>query len=95
MSTDFQWVVFEPNTPNLWKKVLRNVSIFLYNMWTNGYFKGERPEDAFFVQCDENNNPEEARERGIVVVDVGIAPVRPAEFVMFRVVQENELSTGE
>jgi hypothetical protein len=95
MTTDLQWVVFEPNTPNLWKKVLRNVSIFLYNMWTNGYFKGERPEDAFFVQCDENNNPTDVRERGMVIVDVGIAPVRPAEFVMFRVVQENELNTGE
>ncbi len=94
LQSDLQWVMFEPNNPALWKKILRNISYFLYTLWQNGYLKGGTPEQAFFVKCDEDNNPIESRERGYVVIDVGLAPVRPAEFVFFRVVQENELSTA-
>jgi hypothetical protein len=92
MYHDLQWVVFEPNTPNLWKKVMRNVSYFLYDLWKRGYFKGDSPEKAFFVKCDEENNSPDTRDQGMVIVDVGISPVRPAEFVMFRIVQESEQS---
>jgi phage tail sheath protein FI len=82
-----QWVVFEPNAPDLWSKIRRNVSAFLTNTWASGALFGATPEQAFYVRCDEHTNPESVRELGQVVTEIGVAVVKPAEFVVFRVSQ--------
>lgn len=82
-----QWVVFEPNDPFLWGRVTRDVSSFLRNVWRTGALFGNTPDNAFYVKCDEETNPPEARDLGQLVVEIGIAPVKPAEFVIFRVSQ--------
>jgi Bacteriophage tail sheath protein len=82
-----QWVVFEPNDPALWGKIRRNVSAFLTNVWRAGALFGLTPEEAFYVKCDAETNPPEVRDLGMVVTEIGVAIVRPAEFVIFRVTQ--------
>jgi phage tail sheath protein FI len=82
-----QWVVFEPNDYALWQRVKRDVGSFLKRVWMDGALFGATPEQAFFVKCDEENNPIETRDVGQLIVDVGIAPVKPAEFVIFRISQ--------
>jgi phage tail sheath protein FI len=82
-----QWVVFEPNTPDLWAKITRNVTAFLTNVWRAGALFGNAPQEAFFVKCDEETNPPEVRDLGQVVTEIGVAVVKPAEFVIFRISQ--------
>jgi phage tail sheath protein FI len=82
-----QWVVFEPNTPALWQKITRNVTAFLTNVWRSGALFGNTAAEAFYVKCDAETNPPELRELGQVVTEVGVAIVRPAEFVIFRISQ--------
>jgi phage tail sheath protein FI len=87
------WVVFEPNTRDLWKKITRNLTSFLLNIWKSGALFGDTPEEAFYVRCDDELNPPESIDAGYVVVELGLAPAKPAEFVVFRVSQktlENE-----
>ncbi len=82
-----RWVVFEPNDRPLWKAIRRDVTAFLTMIWRQGALMGRTPEEAFFVQCDEETNPPEVIDAGTVVTVVGIAPVKPAEFVIFRIGQ--------
>jgi phage tail sheath protein FI len=82
-----QWVVFEPNDPDLWARVKRDVGAFLTGAWRDGMLFGRTPEEAFFVKCDEENNPQDVRDRGQLFIDIGLAPVKPAEFVIFRLSQ--------
>jgi phage tail sheath protein FI len=82
-----QWVVFEPNAPELWSRIRRNVTAFLNTVWASGALLGATPEQAFYVRCDETTNPAEVRELGRVVAEIGVAVVRPAEFVIFRLSQ--------
>ena len=82
-----QWVVFEPNTPALWQKISRNVTAFLLNVWRAGALFGNTAAEAFYVKCDAETNPAELRELGQVVTEIGVAIVRPAEFVIFRISQ--------
>lgn len=82
-----QWVVFEPNDPFLWGRVKRDVSAFLKVIWRTGALFGATPDQAFYVKCDEETNPPELRDLGQMVVEIGIAPVKPAEFVIFRIGQ--------
>jgi uncharacterized protein len=82
-----QWVVFEPNAQELWSKIRRNVSAFLNGEWAAGALVGATPEQAFYVRCDETTNPPEVRALGQVVTEIGVAVVRPAEFVVFRLSQ--------
>jgi len=82
-----QWVVFEPNNTGLWQRIIRSVSDFLLNQWHAGALFGDTPKQAFFVKCDAENNPPEVRDAGQVVTDIGVAIVRPAEFVVFRIQQ--------
>jgi len=82
-----RWVVFEPNDRALWKSIRRDVSAFLTLQWRQGALMGATPEEAFFVQCDEETNPPEVIDAGMVVTVIGIAPVKPAEFVIFRIGQ--------
>jgi phage tail sheath protein FI len=87
IQTGLQWVVFEPNDQNLWAKVRRDVTAFLTGVWREGALFGATPEQAFFVKCDEELNPADVRDRGQLFIDVGLAPVKPAEFVVFRLSQ--------
>ncbi len=82
-----QWVVFEPNDPSLWSKIRLNVGAFLTNVWRNGALFGQTPEEAFYVKCDAELNPPEVRDLGQVITEIGVAIVRPAEFVIFRIAQ--------
>jgi uncharacterized protein len=82
-----QWVVFEPNTPALWARITRNVTAFLTNVWQAGALFGDTPEQAYYVKCDAETNPPEVRDLGQVVTEVGVAVVKPAEFVIFRISQ--------
>ena len=81
------WVVFEPNTPDLWARITRNVRAFLTRAWESGALFGKTPEEAFTVKCDADNNPPEIRALGQVVTEIGVAVTRPAEFVVFRLSQ--------
>lgn len=82
-----QWVVFEPNDHNLWARIRRNISAFLVNEWRSGALFGQRAEEAYYVKCDEETNPPESVDVGRVICEIGIAPVKPAEFVIFRLAQ--------
>jgi hypothetical protein len=82
-----QWVVFEPNDIRLWGRVKRTINAFLLRVWRDGALFGSTPDQAFFVKCDAENNPPEVRDAGQLIVDIGIAPVKPAEFVVFRIAQ--------
>jgi hypothetical protein len=82
-----QWVVFEPNDHRLWKRVQRTISSFLTLIWRNGALMGETPEKAFYVKCDGETNPPEVVDAGQLIVEIGLAPVKPAEFVIFRIGQ--------
>ncbi|EAR21765.1 phage tail sheath family protein [Nitrococcus mobilis] len=82
-----RWVVFEPNGPDLWKAIVRDVSAFLTLLWRQGALLGATPEEAFFVQCDAETNPSEVIDAGQVVTRIGLAPVKPAEFVIFQIGQ--------
>ncbi|MBN1983473.1 MAG: phage tail sheath family protein, partial [Chitinivibrionales bacterium] len=82
-----QWVVFEPNDQTLWQSIRRDISAFLTNIWRQGALKGTTAKEAFFVKCDDETNPPEVIDAGMVVTVVGIAPVKPAEFVIFRIGQ--------
>jgi uncharacterized protein len=81
------WVVFEPNDPKLWDSVKRTITMFLRRVWRDGALFGQTPAQAFFVKCDAENNPPENRDAGMLMVEIGVAPVKPAEFVIFRLSQ--------
>ncbi|MFE7426118.1 MULTISPECIES: phage tail sheath family protein [unclassified Streptomyces] len=89
-----QWVVFEPNDDALWARIRRTVSAFLVNEWRKGALFGLTPEEAFYVKCDRETNPPESIDAGQVVCEIGVAPVKPAEFVVFRLSQLSEGSGG-
>jgi uncharacterized protein len=84
-----RWIVFEPNDRLLWSAVRRDVSAFLTRLWRDGALMGATAQQAFFVQCDETTNPQENVDAGIVTTIIGIAPVKPAEFVVFKISQSN------
>jgi hypothetical protein len=82
-----QFAVFEPNDVKLWEGVKRTLNAFLRGLWRDGALFGATPEQAFFVKCDADTNPPDSIDEGKLVVEVGIAPVKPAEFVIFRISQ--------
>lgn len=82
-----QWVVFEPNDQDLWARVTRTVSNFLEQLWREGALFGGSAGEAFFVKCDGELNTQETMMLGRLYVEVGVCPVRPAEFVIFRIGQ--------
>lgn len=85
--TSTRWIVFEPNNESLWKAIRRDITAFLNQIWRSGALLGRTPEEAFFVKCDEETNPPEVIDAGQVVTVIGIAPVKPAEFIIFRISQ--------
>ena len=85
------WVVFEPNDESLWQRIARNVTAFLTTQWRIGALFGSTPDLAFYVKCDAETNPPDTIDAGQVITEIGMCPVKPAEFVIFRVTQ---LATG-
>jgi phage tail sheath protein FI len=81
------WIVFEPNDGLLWRSIRRDINAFLTRVWRDGALLGRTPQEAFFVKCDEETNPPEVRDAGQVVALIGVAPVKPAEFVVFKLSQ--------
>jgi uncharacterized protein len=81
------WVVFEPNDQALWAKIRRTIAAFLVMQWRAGALFGSTPDEAFYVKCDAETNPAESIDSGQVICEIGVAPVKPAEFVVFRLAQ--------
>lgn len=82
-----QWAVFEPNGEQLWANVRRTIEDFLLNEFQNGALLGDKPEKAFFVRCDRSTMTQNDLDNGRLVCLVGVAPLKPAEFVIFRIGQ--------
>jgi phage tail sheath protein FI len=80
-----QWVVFEPNAEPLWARVRRSISNFLTLVWRNGALEGTKPEEAYFVKCDRTTMTQTDIDEGRLIILVGVAPVKPAEFVIVRI----------
>lgn len=89
-----QWVVFEPNDENTWARVRQSVSNFLLTVWRSGALRGVTQEEAFFVNCDRTTMTEADIDAGRLIVEIGIAPVKPAEFVIFRIQQKTLTQTS-
>jgi hypothetical protein len=87
LEAGFAWAAFEPNTPRNWDTVKGRVTSFLADLFVKGMLVGGNPEQAFFVKCDAENNPPEQVDSGLLICDVGVAPVSPAEFIMISLVQ--------
>ena len=82
-----QWLVFEPNNERLWSRVIATITQFLTQVWHDGALMGTTPEQAFFVKCDRTTMTQNDIDNGRLIVVIGIAPVKPAEFVIFRIAQ--------
>ncbi|MEA3037507.1 MAG: uncharacterized protein QOE79_20 [Sphingomonadales bacterium] len=87
-----QWVVFEPNDPRLWARVKQTVTLFLRSQWREGALFGEKEEEAFHVAIGRDTMTEDDILNGRLIIEIGIAPVRPAEFVIFRIYQRTQES---
>lgn len=90
-----EWAVFEPNDERTWERLTGAVSDFLKELWGNGYFAGAGPDDSYFVRCNAETNPRDVRDVGHMVVEVGVAPALPAEFIVFHVVQKMSEQAAE
>lgn len=82
-----QWVVFEPNNEKLWGRVRATITEFLTRVWRDGALMGTKPEEAFFVKCDRTTMSQDDIDNGRLICLIGVAPVKPAEFVIFRIAQ--------
>lgn len=82
-----QWAVFEPNNERLWRNIRQTVEDFLYVQWLNGALLGAKPEEAFFVRCDRTTMTQNDLDNGRLICLIGVAPTKPAEFVIFRIGQ--------
>jgi len=87
IKTGSEWAVFEPNDPFLWSKLVRDIRAFLLRVWRTGALFGATPDQAFYVKCDAETNPRESIDAGEVHIQVGVSPVKPAEFVVFHIGQ--------
>ena len=82
------WVVFEPNSTTLWNRVTRTIEAFLATCWRDGALAGSTPDQAFFVECGPTTMTQDDIDNGRLICQIGIAPVKPAEFVIFRITQK-------
>jgi len=80
-----RFAVFEPNSQPLWQKLKRTITEFLTRVWRYGALFGEKPEQAFYVRIDEALNPPSTRALGQLFIEIAVAPVRPAEFIIVRI----------
>ena len=81
------WATFEPNDARLWIRIQRELTIFLAKLQSYGALKGATPAEAFYVKCDGENNPPDLRDLGQVVIEIGLAPLAPAEFIVVRIIR--------
>ena len=79
-------LVHEPNDVRLWVRIMRDLSVYLDGMYQRGALKGRSPDEAFFVKCDSETNTPDVIDAGMVVTQVGVAPVAPAEFIVVRII---------
>ena len=89
-----QWVVFEPNDEPLWARVRATITNFLLTVWRSGALEGTKPDEAFFVKCDRTTMTQADIDNGRLICIIGIAPVKPAEFVIFRIQQKTRDATA-
>ncbi len=82
-----EWVVFEPNDKDLWERLIRTIRSFLFRVWIDGGLFGDTADQAFYVKCDDELNTSETIEVGQLICEIGMAVVKPAEFVVFRLAQ--------
>lgn len=85
-----QWAVFEPHDFNLRQTLVLSISSFLETLWRQGALVGVTPEEAFYVKCDDVTNPLDSVDAGKIITEVGVAPTKPAEFIVFRVGRTRE-----
>lgn len=90
LSEDMRWVTFENNNESLWYSVARCIKAFCLELWKAGYFAGSNPEEAYYVKCDEELNPPEMRNAGILTVEIGLALAKPAEFIIVRLQEKTK-----
>jgi hypothetical protein len=82
-----RWAVFEPNAEPLWESIRNAIENFLMTSWREGALQGAKPEQAFFVKCDRTTMTQDDIDNGRLICEIGIAPVKPAEFIIFRIFQ--------
>lgn len=90
-----QYAVFEPNDERLWARIRQSISNFLISVWRDGALFGSTQEEAFFVKCDRTTMTQDDLDNGRLIIIVGIAPVKPAEFVIIRIGQKSGPTTVE
>jgi phage tail sheath protein FI len=83
-----KWAVFEPNGTPLWAKIRRAIEAFMQNLFQQGAFQGRTPKEAYFVKCDETTTTQDDINSGVVDIQVGFAPLKPAEFVVLKIQQK-------
>ncbi|MEM9218151.1 MAG: phage tail sheath subtilisin-like domain-containing protein [Cyanobacteria bacterium P01_F01_bin.150] len=83
---NMNWATFEPNSPQLWVRIQRELNAYLRSLWQAGALKGAIPEQSFYVKCDGETNPVEVREMGQVITEIGLAAIAPAEFLVVRLI---------
>jgi len=79
--------VFEPNDQDLWARVTQTIEQFLRTQWRDGALMGTSPDEAFYVNCGESTMTQDDIDNGRLICEIGVAPVKPAEFVIFRISQ--------
>ena len=89
-----QWVVFEPNDEPLWAQLRLSLGAFLYDLFRQGAFQGTTPREAYFVRCDAETTTQDDIDRGVVNIQVGFAPLKPAEFVIISIQQKTAAATS-
>ena len=85
-----QWAVFEPNGAPLWEKLRAGAEAFLFTLWQQGALQGAKAVEAYFVKCDRDTMTQSDIDNGRINMEVGIAPVRPSEFVILRIHQTTQ-----
>ena len=91
LKANTNWAVFEPNDEVLWVRVKRTIDVFLTGMWRGGSLAGSVPSEAFFVNIGRDTMSQDDIDNGRLVCVIGVAPVKPAEFVIFQDFSENEV----
>ena len=94
LARQMAWVVFEPNNPSLWSDIRNLLENFLRQLFIGGAFKGRRESEAFFVRCDAELNPQPVLDAGKLIVEIGVAPAEPLEFLVVRIVRDGDGTLG-
>ena len=86
IDANMRWASFEPNSPRLWVRIQRELSVYLDRLWQAGALQGQSPQQAFYVKCDAETNPPDRREAGELITEIGLAVAAPAEFLVIRII---------